>query len=277
MRHTELKLGLIGFGTIGKGLARAIATGRARHTQLATVLIKPQNFETTTTCLGELGLNSLVTADPEEFFAVETDLIVEAAGQQVVREYAARVLQSGRDLLICASGAFTDEVLYEQLVGLAEQHGSRLLIPSGALAGIDALTSMAQAGVEEVTITTRKPPQAWIGTAAEKLVDLSSITTQPFCLFEGSAREAANLFPQNVNVAATLAWAGIGLDRTISRVFADPTVSRNVHQITLRGVCGEISIEVCGKPSPDNPRTSALTAYSVIKTIRNLTASVIIG
>jgi aspartate dehydrogenase len=135
---------------------------------------------------------------------------------------------------------------------------------------------MVQAGVEEVTITTRKPPHAWFGTPAENMVDLHSITA-PVCLFEGSAREAANLFPQNVNVAATLACAGIGLDRTISRVFADPTVSRNVHQITLRGVCGEISIEVCGKPSPDNPRTSALTAYSVIKTIRNLTASVVIG
>jgi aspartate dehydrogenase len=128
-----------------------------------------------------------------------------------------------------------------------------------------------------VVIATRKPPSAWYGTPAEKMVNLANITEHPVCLFDGSARVAASLFPQNVNVAATLAYAGIGLDRTIARIYADPTIARNVHQIRIRGNCGEINIEVAGTPSPDNPRTSALTPYSVIKIIRNLSSPFIIG
>ncbi len=275
--HHEVRIGLIGLGTVGKGLARAIADGVAGQTALAAVLVKPSNLAAAEDFLSELWLEPILTADPEEFFEADTSLIVESAGQEAVRHYAARALESQRDLLVCATGAFTDDALFEQLKGLAEQAGRRLIIPSGAIAGIDALTSAALAGVDEVTITTRKPPLAWVGTIAEQLTDLSAIHEQPVCLFDGSAREANHLFPHNVNVAATLACAGIGLDHTIVRVYADPTIDRNIHQIKIRGKCGDINIEVCGQPSPENPRTSALTAYSVIKTVRNLTAAVVIG
>lgn len=276
-KHDEVRVGLIGLGTVGKGLARAIADEVAGHTALGAVLVKPHNLDAARHFLREIWLEPVLTSDPEDFFEADITLVVEVAGQEALRQYAARALQSQRDLLVCATGAFTDDALLEELKGLAIQYRRRLIIPSGAIAGIDALTSAALAGVDEVTITTRKPPLAWLGTAAEDLTDLRKINGQPVCLFDGPAREAARLFPHSVNVAATLACAGIGLDHTRALVYADPSVTRNVHQISIRGKCGEINIEVSGQPSPENPRTSTLTAYSVIKTVRNLTAPIVIG
>jgi aspartate dehydrogenase len=277
MSGDKVQIGLIGLGTIGKSLAHAIAEGQAGKASLEAVLVRPANLDPARIFLADLGLDLLLSSDPEEFFEAGTNLIVEAAGQEAVRLYGSEALMTRRDLLVCATGAFIDENLFEGLAALASQYGRRLIIPSGAIGGIDALTSAALAGLDEVSITTRKPPAAWVGTAAEEMVNLSEINTEPVCVFKGSAREAARLFPQNVNVAATLACAGIGLDRTLARIFADPTITRNLHEIHFNGKSGSFSIEVSGNPSPDNPRTSALTAYSVIKTIRNLTSPVVIG
>ena len=241
------------------------------------VLVRPANMDPARAFLADMGLDPVLSSDPEEFFEAGTNLIVEAAGQEAVSLYGSEALMTKRDLLVCATGAFTDDSLYQGLVDLASQYRRRLIIPAGAIGGIDALASAALSGLDEVSITTRKPPAAWAGTAAEEMVNLAEITTEPVCIFEGSAREAARRFPQNVNVAATLACAGIGLDRTVARIFADPTITRNLHEIYFSGKSGSFSIEVCGNPSTDNPRTSALTAYSVIKTIRNLTSPVMIG
>jgi aspartate dehydrogenase len=277
MLRDEVRIGLIGLGTIGKSLAQAVATNMAGNATLEAVLVRPVNLDPARVFLADLGLDPVLSSDPEEFFEAGTTLIVEAAGQEAVRLYGSEALMTGRDLLVCATGAFTDDSLFEGLTDLARQYGRRLIIPSGAIGGIDALASAALVGLDEVSIITRKPPIAWAGTAAEEMVDLAGITAEPVCLFEGPAREAVQKFPQNVNVAATLACAGVGLDRTTVRIYADPTINRNFHEIRFSGRSGSFKIEVCGNPSPDNPHTSALTGYSVIKTIRNLTSPVIIG
>jgi aspartate dehydrogenase len=271
-------IGLIGLGSIGKALVRAIANGTAGQTSLAAVLVRPAGLEGARDFLATLGLEQVVvTADFAAFLQSDFSIVVEAAGQEAVCTYAADIIVADKDLLVCAIGAFTDDKLFSGLIRLAEEHHKRLIVPSGAIAGIDALSSAALAGIDEVVIATRKPPAAWYGTPAEQMTNLAEVREYPVCLFDGSARVAARLFPQNVNVAATLAYAGIGLDRTTARIYADPTIARNVHQISIRGKCGEINIEVAGLPSPDNPRTSALTPYSVIKTIRNLTSPFVIG
>lgn len=277
MVRDEVRIGLIGLGTIGKSLARAVAQNQAGHATLEAVLVRPANLDPARVFLADLGLDLVLSSDPEEFFEAGTTLIVEAAGQEAVRLYGSEALMTKRDLLVCATGAFTDDSLFEGLADLAAQYGRRLIIPSGAIGGIDALASAALIGLDEVSVVTRKPPVAWAGTAAEETVDLNTITGEPVCLFEGPAREAVQKFPQNVNVAATLACAGIGLDRTTVRIYADPTINRNLHEIHFSGKTGSFKIEVCGNPSAENPRTSALTGYSVIKTIRNLTSPVIIG
>lgn len=277
MLRDEVRIGLIGLGTIGQSLARAITEGQAGQATLEAVLVRPANLDPAKGFLADLGLDPVLTSDPEEFFEAGTNLVVEAAGQEAVHRYGSEALMTGRDLLVCATGAFTDDSLFEGLVGLAGQYRRRLIIPNGAIGGIDALVSAHLAGLDEVSITTRKPPAAWAGTAAEEMVNLAEITSEPKCIFEGPAREAVRHFPHNVNVAATLACAGIGLDRTLVRIIVDPTISRNMHEIHFSGKSGSFKIEVCGNPSADNPRTSALTAFSVIKAIRNLTSPVIIG
>ncbi len=173
-------------------------------------------------------------------------------------------------------GAFIDEELLADVRAAAERCGRRVIVPSGAMLGLDGIAAASIGRVDRVTITTRKPPSAWIGTSAEKFLDLEAVT-QPVCIYEGPAREAVRLFPQNVNVAAAVSLAGIGLDRTVIQVMVDPTITRNMHEVRLEGEFGELGVYVQSIPSPLNPKTGLLTPMSVIRSLRNYTASFIIG
>jgi aspartate dehydrogenase len=147
-------------------------------------------------------------------------------------------------------------------------------VVSGAIAGLDAISSAAVGELSEVTHSIRKPPRAFLLPEEAAEVERSG---QPRELFVGTAREAAPRFPENVNVAAAVSLAGIGLDRTLVRVVADPTVSRNTHDVVAKGYFGEVRILIQGIPSDVNPKTGRLTALSVVKAIRQLTDPVIVG
>lgn len=259
-----MNVGLIGYGTIGRTLADAIRSGQAGKARLVAVLdiFEEPPFD-------EDG-GPLYTTDIEAFLAAESSLVVEAAAQTVLKKYAGRVLAAGKDLLPLSIGAFADEALLNEVLTLAARHERRVFLPSGAIGGLDAIAAAAIDGIDEVVLTTTKPPDGLQDLPFTPPVDLATLS-EAACIYEGPAAEAVRLFPKNVNVAALLSLAGIGFDRTHVRVVADPTSKQNRHHIAARGPFGELSLEFKLYPSPTNPKTSYLATLSAIRTLKNLT------
>jgi aspartate dehydrogenase len=267
-----MKIGLIGFGTIGRAVARAIRDGRAGGAELVTVLVRDVNKISADEAEQ---LSGKITADADTFFAAGMQVVVEAAGHGALKQYAERALRSGRDVLAVSVGALADDDLLASLKHAARESSRRLLIPSGALGALDAVSAGAVGAIDEIVLVTRKPPAAWKGTPAEGAA--ARATDEPICLYEGQAREAVKLFPQNVNVAAALSLAGVGLDRTRIRMYADPTVKLNTFELLVSGDFGELSLRLGNKPYPENPKTGHLVVMSLIKSIRRLQEPVIVG
>jgi aspartate dehydrogenase len=178
-------------------------------------------------------------------------------------------------VIIASTSAFCDEALLARLVEAARCHGSRILIPSGAIGAIDALASGCLLGLDEVTHQLVKPPAAWKGTPAEKLLHLATLTERTV-FFSGSAREAASAYPQNANATVVTSLAGIGLDNTRVEMVADPTVRINGHRIMARGAFGRLEVVLENNPLATNPKSSELTALSLVRLIEHQTQSIIV-
>ena len=194
------------------------------------------------------------------------DLVVEAAGCEAVEPWGVPILEEGTPFAVASLSAFTDEARLTRLVEAAERGGASLILPSGSVGGLDALGSAAIRALAEVVHTVAKPPSAWRGTAAEALVSLETLTARTI-LFRGTAREAARRFPQNANATVATALAGIGLDRTIVELVADPASAENSHTIVAAGDFGRMSMTLVNRPMAANPKTSELTALSLVRVI----------
>jgi len=261
-----MHLGLIGYGNIARTLLGVLAQERAALTGV-TVLTLPEFADAARAGLAGMAMARVVT-DAASLIARRPDLVVECAGHQAVADHATAVLRAGVETVVVSVGALADDALHGALVQAALAGKSRFTLPAGAIGGVDILSALRPSGIQSVIYSGRKPPLAWAGTPAESLVDLAALTTETV-IFEGSARDAATLYPKNANVAATLALAGLGWDRTGVRLIADPGVTRNVHAFSVVSGAADYTIRIEGKPSADNPKTSVTTAYSVAREVLN--------
>ena len=263
-----MRLGLIGLGAIGGEVVATAGRGELPGVELCAVLVRRPRSPSPAV--------RLVTADAEAFFRQRFDAVLECAGHQAVRDHGERALAGGCDLLVTSAGALTDDALLGSMLSAAERGGSRLIVPSAGIGALDILSGAAEGGLDEVTVTVRKDPLSWKGTSAETLCDLDRLDG-PVTLYDGPVREGARRYPQNVNISAAAALAGIGLDRTRLVIVADPAIATHVVEISARGRFGSFTFREDVIPTESNPKTGRLVAMAVVKTVRQLAGRFVVG
>jgi aspartate dehydrogenase len=264
-----IRVGVFGLGTIGRQVCRALDAGiegLSLSGAIARDQAKAEEF------LRSLTRGALFGSTAE--LIASSDLVVEAATQSALRELAPQVLAAGRDLMVMSCGALLDR---GDWVALAEQNGCRILVPSGGIAGLDAVKAARVGEVRRVAIESRKAPLKWAGApyVEQHAIDLDAITRETV-LFEGSSVEACSAFPANLNVVAALSMAGVGGERTAVRILAVPGLERNAHRITVEGEFGTLDVSIENIPS-ENPRTAKLAYLSAIAMLRELGATLRVG
>lgn len=266
----ELTVGIGGFGVIGEAVARALDAGmdglrlvavsardRAAAAERMTGMAKPPPVVT----LQEL--------------AGLADIVIECAPAAVFRDVAEPAVKAGRIFIPLSCGVLLS---YPELESLAVEHGARIVVPTGALVGLDAVRAASEGTIHSVQMVTRKPPKGLEGAPhlVENDIRIDGLES-PLLVFEGNARDAAKGFPANVNVAAALSLAGIGPDKTMIKIWADPTVERNTHNIKVDSDATRFEMTIEGIPSPQHPATGLLTPLSVIATLRGLVSPMKVG
>ncbi|WP_135536029.1 aspartate dehydrogenase [Halostella pelagica] len=270
-------VGLIGCGTIGQEIARAFANGTI-DADLARIY--DRNPEKRQAVVDSFEKRDQPTAvDEITVLSRDVNLVVEAAGQSAVADVTVPSLEAGCDVLLLSAGALADADLRRQILRAADEQDRIVHVPSGAIAGLDAVKAASLTGdLEAVSLTTTKNPAGLEGAPylLENDIDVQDFETAT-TVFEGPATEAASAFPSNINVAMALSLAGIGPDETTVQIVADPAEENNVHQIEATGEMGSIETTVRNVPSPTNPKTSYLAAISAIEKLRGLSATLRVG
>lgn len=260
------RLGLIGHGVVATLAFDSLAKNLAQPVEALVCLVRSGSEQKAAAWAaryqGSVAGEIRVVTTIEAFLAARPTVVAEAAGHSALTDAGVAVLAAGVDLIVSAVGAMSDEDLRARLEGAARRSGAALIVSPGAVGGLDILAAAKLSGLSSVRYISRKPPLALRGTLAEETAQLVDLTAETI-IFEGTARDAARLFPQNANVAATIALAGAGLDATLVRLIADPAVSKNQHEIEIRSACVDLQMRIEGYPAPENPKTSATTGYAL--------------
>jgi aspartate dehydrogenase len=265
----DLRVAIVGLGAIGRKVAQALDQG---IDGLVLVAVSAQHSEKHRGWLA--GLTKTPAVLPIEALVDVADIVIECAPGKLVRSIVAPFVTSGKIAVVVSVGALLDN---EGLIEIARQNGGQIVVPTGALIGLDAVTAAAAGTIHSVRMVTRKPPRGLAGAPyiVEHNIGIADIT-EPLRVFEGTARDAARGFPANLNVAVALSLAGIGPDRTRLEIWADPTVTRNMHRIEVESDSARFSMSIENIPS-ENPRTGMITALSVIACLRKLRAPLRVG
>lgn len=265
----DIRVAIAGLGAIGRAIARSLndgIPGLALACAAAGDRAKAQSW------LDAQGIPCPLVA--LEDFPKHSDIAIECAPSSALERICRPMLEAGKQVMVLSAGALLPR---PDLMDLAKKHGGRILVPTGALLGLDAVTAAAEGHIHSVRMTTRKPPQ---GLKGAPFLERNAISveglTQAKRVFSGSAREAAAGFPANVNVVAALSLAGIGPDRTIIDIWADPSVTRNCHTIEVEADSARFSLSIENVPS-DNPKTGKIVALSVLAALRKLSAPLRVG
>ncbi len=271
MDRAKKIVGIAGCGTIGRKVATELDAGAVPGVVVGG--ITSRNLERARRFAATLGCAPPVVE--LERLVELVDLVVEAAPASAMETIAVATLCAGKDLMALSGGALLER---DDLFELAEKNGATIYVPSGAIVGLDGVAGACAGRIDSLTMVTRKPPAGLRGAPGIEVsgVDLDAVS-EPTVVFEGPALEACRLFPANVNVSAALSMAGLGPLRTRIRIFADPTVDKNTHDIIVEGEFGMLSIRIENTPSESNPRTGKLSALSTLATLRKITSTVQVG
>lgn len=267
----EMRVGIGGFGAIGMTVGRALDEGELPGLRLACV--SANNKVAAAERMSDYKSPVPVTGLAE--LSEHADVVIECAPGAVFRDVAEAAVEQGRIFMPLSCGQLLDHM---DLIERAQASGARIVVPTGALLGLDAVRGAAEGEIESVTMVTRKPPGGLEGAPhlVENNIDVSNLY-EPLMVFDGTARAAVKGFPANVNVAVALSLAGIGPDRTTIQVWADPGVTRNTHTIKVEADSVRFEMTIENVPSLENPRTGALTPLSTIAALRGLVQPLKVG
>jgi aspartate dehydrogenase len=263
-----LRVGIAGLGAVGRDVARRLLDGVPGLTLTAVAVRDVAKAKRALPALDSITFRAATT------LADACDVVVECLPPALFREVATSAIDKGRVFMPLSVAQLLQ---HGDLIERAQQTGARIMIPTGALLGLDAVRAAAESGIRSIKMVTRKPPAGLEGAPylVERNIPLAGLD-KPLKVFDGSAREGARGFPTNVNVAAALSLAGIGPDRTQLEIWADPTVSRNTHTITVDAEAARFTMTIEGVPT-DNPRTGKLVAPSTVAALRGLVSTLKIG
>ncbi|MGY4622268.1 aspartate dehydrogenase [Bradyrhizobium sp. USDA 4486] len=265
----ELRVAIAGLGSIGTKIATALDQGIEGLALSAVAVRDPAKHQAYLS-----GLRRSPEVMPVDQLGAAADIVVECAPSSHLRSIVEPAVKRGKAAVVVSVGGLLDNF---DLVDLARANGGRILVPTGALIGLDAVNAAAVGTIHSVRMVTRKPIDGLRGAPfiVQNKIDIDNLR-EPLKLFEGTAREAAKGFPANVNVAVALSLAGIGPDRTQMQVWADPTVTRNVHRIEVEADSARFSMGIENVPS-ENPKTGMITALSVIALLKKQRATLCVG
>jgi aspartate dehydrogenase len=265
----DIPVAIAGLGAIGRVLARRLADGVPG---IALACVAVRDLAKAEAWLRDQMIDVPIVALEE--MPAHADLAVECAPAALIEQICRPMLAAGKQVMVLSCGALLPR---PDLIELAKANGGRIIVPTGALLGLDAVAAAAEGKINSVRMTTRKPPQGLVGApylVAHK-ISVEGLN-EAKRVFSGSAREAAAGFPANVNVAAALALAGVGPDRTMIDIWADPSVERNCHSIEVDADSARFTLSIENVPS-ENPKTGRIVALSVLAALRKLGAPLAVG